>query len=105
MFTDTGIAGLTLGGGYGWLNGKWGLACDNVLSADVVTADGQLVTAPAEENDDMDANPTLLGDRAQDRIRSAYGPNYDRLVALKAKYDPTNFFHVNANITPAVAGV
>ena len=36
--TDTGIAGLTLGGGGGWLSGKFGLACDNVLSAEVVTA-------------------------------------------------------------------
>ena len=36
--SDTGIAGLTLGGGYGWLNGKHGLACDNILAVDVVTA-------------------------------------------------------------------
>lgn len=49
----TGIAGLTLGGGLGWLNGKHGLACDNVLEADVVTADGELVTANATENDDL----------------------------------------------------
>ncbi len=51
--TDTGIAGLTLGGGYGWLGGKYGLACDNVLAVDVVTADGQLVTASASENADL----------------------------------------------------
>jgi FAD/FMN-containing dehydrogenase len=51
--TDTGIAGLTLGGGYGWLCGKFGLACDNLLSADVVTAEGRLVTASATENDDL----------------------------------------------------
>jgi hypothetical protein len=51
--SDTGIAGLTLGGGYGWLNGKYGLACDNVLALDVVTADGQRVTANAEENADL----------------------------------------------------
>jgi len=49
----TGIAGLTLGGGLGWLNGKYGLACDNLLSADVVTADGQLLTASDEENEDL----------------------------------------------------
>ena len=49
----TGIAGLTLGGGLGWLNGKYGLACDNVLSADVVTADGDLLTANATEHEDL----------------------------------------------------
>jgi hypothetical protein len=49
----TGIAGLTLGGGLGWLNGKHGLACDNLVSADVVTADGRLLTASDEENEDL----------------------------------------------------
>jgi FAD/FMN-containing dehydrogenase len=49
----TGIAGLTLGGGLGWLNGKYGLACDNVLAADVVTADGEFLTADASENEDL----------------------------------------------------
>jgi FAD/FMN-containing dehydrogenase len=49
----TGIAGLTLGGGIGWLNGKHGLACDNVIAADVVTADGELVRASAAENAEL----------------------------------------------------
>lgn len=49
----TGIAGLTLGGGLGWLNGKHGLTCDNLLSADVVTADGEVLRASAEENADL----------------------------------------------------
>jgi FAD/FMN-containing dehydrogenase len=49
----TGIAGLTLGGGIGWLNGKYGLACDNLLAADVVTADGELVHASAAEHPDL----------------------------------------------------
>jgi hypothetical protein len=51
--SDTGIAGLTLGGGYGWLDGKYGLACDNVLAADVVTAEGRLVQASADEDPDL----------------------------------------------------
>lgn len=53
IVSNTGIAGLTLGGGIGWLNGKYGLACDNLLSVDMVTADGQLLTASATENQDL----------------------------------------------------
>jgi FAD/FMN-containing dehydrogenase len=49
----TGVAGLTLGGGLGWLLRKHGLACDNLLSADVVTADGQFLTANEEQNADL----------------------------------------------------
>ena len=51
--TDTGIAGLTLGGGYGWLAGKYGLACDNLISAEVVTADGRVIQSSAEKHDDL----------------------------------------------------
>jgi FAD/FMN-containing dehydrogenase len=49
----TGIAGLTLGGGIGWLNGKHGLACDNLLSADIVTSEGQLLRAGPEDHTDL----------------------------------------------------
>ena len=52
-FSPTGITGLTLGGGLGWLMGKHGLSCDNLLSADVVTADGQLLVASVEQNPDL----------------------------------------------------
>jgi hypothetical protein len=41
-----------------------------------------------------------LGAEGDDRIRSAYGANYDRLAALKTVYDPTNFFRLNQNIKP-----
>jgi FAD/FMN-containing dehydrogenase len=50
---DTGIAGLTLGGGHGWLGYKYGLACDNLLSVDLVTADGQLRIASDTEHPDL----------------------------------------------------
>ena len=49
----TGITGLTLGGGLGWLMGKHGLACDNLISIDMVTADGKLLVASEEENADL----------------------------------------------------
>ena len=50
---DTGIAGLTLGGGFGWLSGKYGFTIDNLLSVDLVLASGQLVRASAEEHPDL----------------------------------------------------
>ena len=43
-----------------------------------------------------------LGEEGEDRVRAAYGANYERLVALKNKFDPTNLFRLNANITPTV---
>jgi len=49
----TGVAGLTLGGGVGWLAAKHGLACDNLRSVDIVTADGQLLRASTTEHADL----------------------------------------------------
>lgn len=50
---STGIAGLTLGGGIGYLARKYGLSCDNLVSAEVVTADGQVLVASEKEHDDL----------------------------------------------------
>ena len=64
--SSTGIAGLTLGGGLGWLMGTYGLAADNLVSAEVVTASGAVVTASEEEN------PTFSGHCAAAAATSAW---------------------------------
>ena len=53
VVSSTGIAGLTLGGGFGYLARRFGLSCDNLLSAELVTADGELRTASASQNPDL----------------------------------------------------
>jgi FAD/FMN-containing dehydrogenase len=53
LFSETGIAGITLGGGLGWFRRKYGMTCDSLIGADVVTADGRAVHASADENADL----------------------------------------------------
>ncbi|MGA8656014.1 MAG: FAD-binding oxidoreductase [Chthoniobacterales bacterium] len=51
--SDVGLSGLALGGGIGWLSGKYGMTCDNLLAVDIVTAEGKLLTASAAEHPDL----------------------------------------------------
>jgi FAD/FMN-containing dehydrogenase len=44
----------------------------------------------------------FLGQESDDTIKAAFGPNYERLVRIKNKYDPTNFFRQNQNVQPTV---
>jgi len=53
LISDTGVAGLTLSGGIGWLRSRYGLCIDNMVAAEVVTADGQLLNASESENADL----------------------------------------------------
>ncbi len=95
LMPSTGVAGFTLGGGLGHLMRSYGLACDNLLSADVVTADGRTLRASAKQNDDLlwalrggggnfgivtsfefqlhDVGPDLLGGRLIYRLDDAPG--------------------------------
>jgi len=53
IISHTGVGGLTLGGGYGWIGRKYGMTIDNLISAEIVTAKGEVVTASADENQDL----------------------------------------------------
>jgi FAD/FMN-containing dehydrogenase len=53
IVTSTGVAGLTLGGGFGWLSRKWGLTCDHLISTEFVTAEGEIINVNQENNPDL----------------------------------------------------
>jgi FAD/FMN-containing dehydrogenase len=88
LVSTTGIAGFTLGGGLGWLMRRHGLACDNLLSVDLVTADGQFLTASAEEHPDL-----FWG------LRGA-GPNFGVATALEYRLHPVGLVLAGRLIYP-----
>src|SRR5262249_39610948 len=84
--SEVGIAGLTLGGGNGWLMGVHGATCDNLLSADVVMADGRTVTANCNENTDLFLGLRAAGGNSGLWRRSAIGctPLARRSLAVRS---------------------
>ncbi len=80
-----------------WIWGFWRSATERKATVDWVD---QTWSATTKYSDGVYVND-LDADESEARIRSAYGANYARLVALKNKYDPTNFFRMNQNIRPA----
>jgi FAD/FMN-containing dehydrogenase len=84
----TGIAGVTLGGGIGWLSREYGLSCDNLTSVEIVTAGGRLLTASA------DVNPDLFW-----AVRGA-GPNFGIVTSFEYRLHPVTSFVAGQLVYP-----
>ena len=99
---SVGIGGITLAGGIGFLIRKNGLTIDDLLAAEVVTADGEVLTASEESEPDLfwaiRGGESNFGVATRFRLRLHA---WDRLRELKRRYDPDNFFRLNHNIPPA----
>jgi FAD/FMN-containing dehydrogenase len=115
-----GIVGYTMGGGFGWLGRKFGFNADSIVEVEVVTAEGELVTANAHENADLFwglkggggnfgivtslefALHPVVTVYAGNLFYAAYSStDWERLMRLKSRYDPHNLFRFNRNIPPS----
>ena len=81
-------------------DGVWGDPADN--EANIAWARDGWAAMQRYSSGGMYLNFAGFGEEKEELLRSGYGPNYDRLVEIKTKYDPTNFFRVNNNIKPSV---